>query len=63
MTKTKIIAKETVVKLMNSKNRYLKISENEFTEIAHGDTAEVLKDEDHEHLDVIYRFKKENLKY
>ena len=58
MTKTKLTAKETVVKLMNSKNRYLKIPENEFTEITHGDIAEVLNNGTEKYIDLIYRFKR-----
>lgn len=58
MTKTKLIAKETVVKLMNSKHRYLKIPENEFNTITHGDVAEVLCNGTDNYTDLVYRFTK-----
>lgn len=58
MTETNITAKESVVKLMNSKNRYLKIPENEFNTITHGDVAEVRKKETDDYTDLIYRFEK-----
>jgi len=58
MTETKLIAKENVRKLMNSKDRYLKIPENAFNTITHGDIAEVIKRENDNHTDLIYRFKK-----
>jgi len=58
MTETILTAKEIVVKLMNSKNRYLKIPENEFNTITHGDVAEVRRKENDDHIDLIYRFEK-----
>ncbi|KKL80378.1 hypothetical protein LCGC14_2005350 [marine sediment metagenome] len=51
-------AKETVVKLANSKRRYLKIPENEFNTITHGDVSKVLSDGTEDHIDIIYRFNK-----
>ena len=58
MTETILTAKEIVVKLMNSKNRYLKIPENEFNTITHGDVAEVRRKENDDHIDLVYRFEK-----
>ena len=58
MVEINLIAKETVVKLMNSKNRYLKIPENDFNTITHYDVAEVRKKENDDHIDLIYRFNK-----
>ena len=58
MTEENLTAKEIVVKLMNSKNRYLKIPENDFNEISFGDVAEIRKKENTEHIDLIYRFNK-----
>ena len=58
MTKTKLIAKQTVVKLMSSKHIYLKIPENEFNTITHGDIAEVLINGTNDYTDLVYRFTK-----
>lgn len=58
MVEINITAKEIVVKLMNSKNRYLKIPENDFNTITHGDVAEVRKKENNDHIELIYRFNK-----
>ena len=58
MVEINLTAKETVVKLMNSKNRYLKIPENDFDTITHNDVAEVRKKENDNHIDLIYRFNK-----
>jgi len=58
MTEEKLTAKENVLKLMNSKDRYLKIPLNEFNQISHGDTAEVIRKETDDYTDLIYRFKK-----
>ena len=58
MVEINITAKETVTKLMNSKNRYLKIPENDFDTITHDDVAEVRKKENDDYIDLIYRFNK-----
>ena len=58
MTEKSLTAKESVVKPMNSKNRYLKIPENEFNEIAFNDVAEVVRKETEKSIDLIYRFNK-----
>jgi hypothetical protein len=49
--------KERVIKLRNSKNRYLKIPENQFPNIIHNDTAEIMKKKTDEHTYLIYKFK------
>ncbi len=58
MTEEILTVKEKVKKLQNSKIRYLKITEDQFKEITHGDIAEVVRKETDEYLDLIYRFKK-----
>jgi len=58
MTEEILTVKERVLKFRNSKVRYLKIAENEFMEITHGDIAEVIKKETDKHIDLIYRFNK-----
>lgn len=57
-TETILTAKEIVVKLGNSKNRYLKIPENEFNTTIYGDVAEVRKKENDDYIELIYRFNK-----
>jgi len=59
MTEEILTVKEVVLKLRNSKYRYLKITENHFNEISRGDTAEVIRRETDDYLDLIYRFKKQ----
>ena len=58
MTEINLTAKESVVKLMNSKHRYLKIPENDFNTISHGDIAEVKRKENDDYIELIYRFEK-----
>ena len=58
MTEEILTVKENVIKLRNSKYRYLKITENQFNEISHGDIAEVVRKETDNYIDLIYRFKK-----
>lgn len=51
----------TVLKLGNSKKRHLKIPNEQFYELSHGDTAVVLQRETNDYTELIYRFKKEDL--
>lgn len=57
-----ITVKETVIKLRNSKKRYLLIPENLFAEISHDDIGEVRKKEDDNEIQLIYVFNKKELK-
>jgi len=62
MSEEILTIKEDVLKLRNSKNRYLKIPENQFEEVSHGDVAEVARKETEDSLYLIYKFNKKEVK-
>lgn len=54
--------KSSVIKLRNSKSRYLKIPDEYFKEINHDDEAEVLRSQSEGKLFVVFSFDKEDIK-
>lgn len=54
---------EKVIRLKNSKSRFIKIPNDEFKEISHGDEAfKILRDENDKEIHVIFVFNKKTLK-
>lgn len=53
--------KKEVIKIRNSKNKYIEIPE-EFSELSHGDITErIVREEDESELSVVFVFNKEKL--
>lgn len=60
MSEKLLTATEKVLKFRNSNARYLRIPDNHFKEIEHGDMAEVaeINDKNKNQIKIIYIFKK-----
>jgi hypothetical protein len=63
MSKEILKIQEKVIKIRNSKNKYVRIPEEQFKEISHGDIAEtIMKEKTEDSIFVIYQFNQKNLK-
>lgn len=63
MSEELLYLQEEVMRLRNSKKRYLKIPDGYFNEVSHGDISqEIKRKEDPKEIQIIYVFYKKDLK-